>query len=325
MQQRKKMNEALNLISGNLPTVKQLRCFLAVAQELNFRKAADRLRMTQPPLTRQILSLEEMLCVPLFSRNTREVHLTEAGRMLVVRAEHILRELGALKPALSNEQETVRIGFTRTLDFDHIPALSGPLKTLNVNEDAGTPYLSSAQLLQCLSKNSLDLVLTGEQGAEIQDDIVFDWVCREPLRVAMPVAHPASLKEKVSLTDIAGLPLFWFPRSANPAYYDKCERYFSTLPVTLRRIKEPEDSLTMLSRIARGKGVALLPQSVCTFHQEGLCYRALSDDAAGHLNIDVYVAIRRDERRKPVLAAREAIVRNPARTGNASANRMPDA
>ena len=94
------MATAEHLISN----IKQLQCFLAVAHELNFRKAAERLRMTQPPLTRQIKCLEAVLKRQLFSRNTHDVSLTESGRALVVKAEKILREISELKTdSLSSE------------------------------------------------------------------------------------------------------------------------------------------------------------------------------------------------------------------------------
>lgn len=91
------MSVVAHLISSHLPTIKQLQCFLAVAHELNFRRAAERLSMTQPPLTRQIQSLEDLLGQSLFSRTTHEVTLTESGRALVAKAEAILTALSALK------------------------------------------------------------------------------------------------------------------------------------------------------------------------------------------------------------------------------------
>lgn len=95
------MATAEHLISNNLPSIKQLQCFLAVAHELNFRKAAERLRMTQPPLTRQIKCLEAVLKRQLFSRSTHDVSLTEAGRALVVQAEKILKDISSLKKTLT--------------------------------------------------------------------------------------------------------------------------------------------------------------------------------------------------------------------------------
>ncbi|MGP2481749.1 LysR family transcriptional regulator [Pantoea eucalypti] len=295
------MSVAAHLISSHLPTIKQLQCFLAVAHELNFRRAAERLSMTQPPLTRQVQSLEDLLGQPLFSRTTHEVMLTDAGRALVAKAEEILTALNSLKQPAAVRP---RIGLTRTLNFELMAPLNRQLASFHASDEMEMPSLTSAQLLQSLAKNSLDLILTGEKGPEAETLVQYTWVYREPLLLAMPSTHPASLAgEKVALEALADLPLFWFARSANPQFYDKCERYFATLNVTLKRIREPDDSLLMLSHIARGKGFALMPQSKCTFNQTGLCYRPLTESAARQLTIDVYAAIRANEKNAAVLNA----------------------
>jgi len=299
-----------HLISNNLPSVKQLQCFLAVAHELNFRRAAERLRMTQPPLTRQIKCLEDVLDQQLFSRNTHDVSLTEAGRLLVIKAEKLLQELSELKTNSLSSEKNLRIGLTRTLNFELIEPVNRLLSTLEAGDDVETPYLTSAQLLRSLSKNTFDLVLTGEKGTGHEDIVQYRWVCREPLLIAMPAMHPASLKEKVSLEDVSDLPLFWFARSANPSFYDKCESYFDLLNFTLKKVKEPDDSLVMLTHIARGKGFALMPQSKCTFNLEGLCYRELVERESQKLNIDIYAATRLNEKREAILNAQEVLSNN---------------
>ena len=304
------MATAEYLISNNLPGVKQLQCFIAVAHELNFRRAAERLRMTQPPLTRQIKCLEDVLNQQLFIRNTHDVSLTDAGRLLVAKAENILQELNELKINYLLSENSLRIGLTRTLNFELIEPINRLLGTLEVCDDIETPYLTSAQLLRSLSKNIFDLILIGEEGAGYEDIVQYRWVCREPLMMAMPGMHPASLKEKVSLKDVSDLPLFWFPRNANPSFYDKCESYFNLLNFPLKKIKEPDDSLAMLTHIARGKGFALMPQSKCTFNLEGLCYRELADSESQNLNIDIYAAILLNEKRETVLNAQEALCNN---------------
>ncbi|UOV19798.1 LysR family transcriptional regulator [Pantoea agglomerans] len=307
------MSVAAHLISSHLPSIKQLQCFLAVAHELNFRRAAERLSMTQPPLTRQIQSLEDLLGHSLFSRTTHEVTLTDSGRALVAKAEAILTALNALKQDAQPAAARLRIGLTRTLNFELIAPLNRQLAAFHASEEMEMPRLTSPQLLQSLAKNSLDLILTGEKGSDTEDTVQYAWVYREPLLIAIPSAHPASVAERVSLEALADLPLFWFARSANPLFYDKCERYFATLSVSLKRVREPDDSLLMLSHIARGKGFALMPQSKCTFNQAGLCYRPLTEDAAQQLAIDVYAAIRADEKNEAVLNA----LRELSHPGNA--------
>nr|WP_244987218.1 LysR family transcriptional regulator [Winslowiella toletana] len=278
-----------------------MQCFLLVAEELNFRKAAERLSMTQPPLTRQIKSLEALLGCELFIRNTHEVRLTGAGIKLVAKASQLINDLTVFISEISEKHSQLRIGLTRTLNFNNIPLVNDKIKKMIGEEEIDIQNQTSSQLLQSLAKGQMDMVITGEISLHSELDFNFHWIYREPLLLAMPSSHRSSLQEKVSLADVADLPLFWFPRHANPVFYDKCEGYFQQLPFTFKRVREPEDSLVLLSGIARGKGIALLPRSMCSFNQQGLCYRQLTDEAAQTLNIDVYVATCKNEKRELVI------------------------
>lgn len=298
----------MDSLNGKLPSIKQLQCFLIVAQELNFRKAAERLRMTQPPLTRQIQSLEENLGCALFIRNTHEVRLTPVGIKLVEKAAYLLGELKHFISEINNENTDLCIGLTRTLNFDNIPRIASKIQALINGQDFDIQNQTSSQLLQSLSRGEMDMIITGEKSLHREQDFDFYWIYREPLLVAMPSAHAASLQEKVSLTDLADLPLFWFPRSANPAFYDKCESYFQQMPFSPKKLKEPDDSLVLLSSIVKSKGVALMPRSMCTFNQQGLCYRELTPEAADALNIDVYLVTRKNEERERVKTGLQSLM-----------------
>ncbi|EEH67455.1 MULTISPECIES: LysR family transcriptional regulator [Acinetobacter] len=297
------------LFNKNLPTIKQLQCFLAVVEELNFRKAAERMNMTQPPLTRQIQCLEDLMGQDLFIRNTHKVHLTSAGQRLVQKVESIILQLESLDEELLQNEFNVKLGYTRTINFENIPQLFKKIKEVDFEDDILNQNFTSNQLLNNLIKNKLDIALIGEKIILDQCEIKYEWLYKEPLLVALPAQHPASINEKISLQDISDLPLFWFSRNANPAFYDKCEKYFQSLPFELKKIKEPDDSLVMLARISKGRGFALLPKSLCSFFQEGLAYRSLSHEDAMALNIDVYVAIRNNENKKNVLDAYQSLTR----------------
>lgn len=286
-----------------LPTMKQLQCFLAVAHELNFRRAADRMGMTQPPLTRQIQCLEDVVGCHLFTRNTHQVHLTEAGVLLQGQAKQLIDQLSQMIKSLKVDSNKLRFGVTRTLDFTLIPTINAHLERLVDSDDIASYQLTSRKLVQILAQGNLDIVLTGEKPASNNDDFNFFWLHREPLMLALPSSHPASIQERVSLKHVSDLALYWFTRSANPSFYDKCELVFSKLPFTLQRKPEPDDSLLTLANVARGKGMALMPESMCLSTREGLCYRKLDEQAASQLNIDVYLVTRKDEQREHVLEA----------------------
>lgn len=290
------------LTNSNLPTLKQLQCFLAVAQELNFRKAAECINMTQPPLTRQIRCLEDLLGYELFTRNTHGVHLTKSGNDLLIEAEKILCLISGLKARNARSVDKIRVGATNTLNFENISPIAGALKSLVGIESADVHNMNSSQLIQSLQKSSLDIALIGEQNTRVED-ISFHWIYREPLLLVMPSSHKAATQHQVSLEDVSELPLFWFSWSANPAFYEKCEKLFEKLSFPLKRIKEPDDTIVMLSKVAKGNAIALMPRSMCTFYHEGLCYKELTDNHSKHLNIDIYAAIKNNDRRPHIFEA----------------------
>jgi DNA-binding transcriptional LysR family regulator len=293
----------VNDFSVNLPTIKQLQCFIAVAHELNFRRAAEQMKMSQPPLTRQIQTLEALLGQPLFTRNTHQVQLTEAGKQLQRQAKPLIEQLSRLVKELKVESEKLRVGVTRALDFTLIPSIHAHLATLMDIDEVHSYHLNSRQLLKMLDSQNLDIVFTGEKSSGHDDEFDFFWLHREPLMLALPTSHPAALQDRVSLKDVADLALFWFSRSANPSFYDKCEQVFNALPFVLQFKPESEDSLLTLANVARGNGMALMPESMCLSTREGLCYRKLDEQTASHLNIDVYLATRKNEQREHVLEA----------------------
>nr|WP_086939550.1 LysR family transcriptional regulator [Thaumasiovibrio occultus] len=284
------MSNGRDLLTARLPTVKQLQCFLAVAKALNFRKAAEALNMTQPPLTRQIRSLEEQLGYLLFHRNTHQVHLTAQGKQLERQAEDLLRSLQQLTTPM---KQSLRIGVTKTLHIENIDALCAPLSEhVDFNADV-LQVMASVPLLQSLKKGELDLALVGERADRSDEAIQYHWIYQEPLMLALPSNHSASQNAQVSLTALRDLPLYWFSRSENPAFFDKCEAVFQRLPFALQRQQEPEDSIVMLSKVAKGQGMALLPRSMCRFQCEGLCYRELASPERDTLNVDIYAAMLR--------------------------------
>lgn len=293
----------MNPFEERLPTIKQLQCFIAVADELNFRRAAERLQMSQPPLTRQIQCLEAVIGHELFTRDTHQVRLTAVGLKLDKQARQWLEQLSRIIRGLKVASDAVNIGMTRTLDFKLIPSINQHLETFIDADDIYSYQLTSRQLLQTLARGNLDLILTGEKPVENQDDFIFHWLHREPLMLVLPSAHPASGQDRVSLPAVADLSLYWFNRSANPSFYDKCEKVFRKLPFTLKRKAEPDDSLLTLAHVARGNGMALMPESMCGATREGLCYRRLDAASEQQLNIDVYLVIRKGETRAPVLDA----------------------
>lgn len=283
-----------------LPTIKQLQCFIVVAEELNFRRAAERLNMTQPPLTRQIQLLEDTIGCSVLARTTHTVQLTPAGTLLANKSLDILEQLQGLVQSLAHEQVKLRIGMTNMLDFYQIDKFTRFIKQMEDKQQAIFHPNSSRKLLMSLIGGEIDLVLSGDK-AILDPSLVYKKIHIEPLLLVLPENHPATLLKKVSMEDVADIPLFWFPRNYNVGYFDKCEKIFRSLPHELKRVKEPEDLLMLLNAVSQKKGIALMPQSMCLSQINGLCYRSLTEKYNNLLNIDVYLVHRLNENRKRVI------------------------
>lgn len=300
--------------SPRLPTIKQLQCFVAVAQELNFRRAAQRLHMSQPPLSRQIHGLETLLRTRLIDRDTHRVALTVAGQDFLLEAERLLSQLeAAVATRLSQVEDAdqdVRIGLTSVLDFSQFPALHQALSEARGHQHARLEYDYSKHLLARLAAGQIDLAIIGEI-ERLPAGLRISHIAIDPLVVALPAQHPAAEGDIIDLQDIADTPLYWFPRPDNPAFFDRCEVIFNAAGYQPPRLAEPAEHITLLARIADGEGLALLPASMLAASRIGVVYRDLTPALKRQLAIDIHLAWRDGEPRKRVRKLIEAFSFEP--------------
>lgn len=254
-----------------------LELFLAVAQTLSFRQAAETLHMTQPPLSRSIRELEERLGTRLFDRDTQGVALTDAGQALVPYAKKmaaLLKEAAAAVQARSTP-EVWRLGVTTALEVPLLKRLPAALSrkypdmTLEVVSD------TSPRLVKRLRAGRLDaayIALPTEAGGLNVIELA-----REPMMVAVPSHHPLARRRQVQLADLDAESVFWFERARQPAFYDHCERVFARHGLSARRMKEPSDHHVLLADVAMGKGIAFVPRSISTLRRAGVSYRQLAE------------------------------------------------
>lgn len=293
--------------SKHLPSTRALQCFLAVAEELNFRNAAQALNMSQPPLSRQIQGLEDLLRVQLINRDTRAVSLTPAGEAFKQQVHQFLAALEAAAldvTARFHDQrpgaDAVRIGLTSVIHYQALPHL---------NAIVGDPgFAGGRPVVRDMSKKLVDRVLQGALDLAIVGDIAAPpaglsvaWIASEPMLAMLPAHHAAACKDAVTLADLGGTPLFWFARTDNPAFHDKCRRVFTAHGYAAPRRPEPKDFTLLSAAVAAGEGVALCPQSMQAMSRTGVVYRALAAGLAPQLAIDVQVAWRTGETRPAVL------------------------
>ena len=215
--------------------------FLAVAQALSFRQAAQSLHISQPPLSRAIRELEERLGTRLFERSTRSVALTHSGEILLPFAQRVGRLLDQAESALKRDDRVsvLRLGLTSAAEPLWFEGLAARIAALNGGIKLQTVSASSPRLVQQLRAARLDaafIALPSDTRGLVVTELE-----RHPLRVALPRTHALARKRRLRLTQLSGLALFWFERARQPAYFDHCQAVFASHGFTPRTLQEPAE------------------------------------------------------------------------------------
>lgn len=289
------------------PSIRQLECFLAVAEELNFRRAAERLFISQPPLSRQIAALEKTLEVPLLRRDTHGVELTDAGRNFADTARRALTLIDeAIRQAeaiQNDEPRYLRIGITSAVDPGVIPSPQTLLKRNRVTVNADLSYGMTKKLLIQVKSGSLDLAVAGFP-SRLPSGLETVPLFSDFMLAVLPVGHPAARgSRRLDFSAIARDRLHWFRRSDNPPFYDMAEEVFSAHDYRPVRLREPEDTNLLLASVAAGRGIAFLPASFAAVLRPGVVYRRLATDVEKRFAVDLKLVRRTEEKRSVVLAA----------------------
>ncbi|MBB2891639.1 LysR substrate-binding domain-containing protein [Flexivirga oryzae] len=212
------------------PESRLLHYFLAVADELNFTRAAARLHIAQPSLSAQIRALESQLGVQLLRRSTRAVSLTEAGQALADRGPAALSGLQqaweAARYAGRGETGTLRLAYPLSAGHDTAPRLVEALHDSYPSITVTTEVLPSPQVVQAVGSGRADAGIA--RAPEPGDGIRLDPLRRDPLGVIVPDSHPLTRRDVVDLAAVAGFPVVLHPRSANPSHYDFIVGLFTT-------------------------------------------------------------------------------------------------
>ena len=258
--------------------LRQLRYFVAVAQTLSFRRAAESLFISQPPLSRQIRALEESLGVRLFERNTSVVRLTREGEQALERARRLLADADRFAAAMGklagHDRGIVRIGVSVAVSVPDRKRLSEAWKR-EMREEARIEFAETKALWQRLRQGQFDYALLAAM--EEADGFSHMVVHVIPLVVVLPRGHPAARKARVRLADLQETPFFWLPRSYNPAYYDRCARVFARKGFAPRYITVQPGQVQTLERIAEGEGCTLMSQGQLSRPAKGVIQRPLEE------------------------------------------------
>jgi DNA-binding transcriptional LysR family regulator len=288
--------------------LRHLRYFVAVAEERHFGRAAARLHIAQPPLSQQIRRFEAELGEPLLYRTTRSVELSPAGVVLLERGREILAAVDAAiedaRRAARGEYGRLAVGFTGSSTYELLPALAAALRRElpGVVLDLRGELLTPAQVARLLD-GTLDLGLLRPPVRERA--LSLEVLRSEPLIAVLPRSHPLADTETVALERLKDEPFVTYPSHFRSVLHDAVEDACAAHGFTPVAAHEVAETATLVSFVAAGLGVSLVPASVRNMTVHGAVYRPLAHDAT---RVELAVAWRRDDER-PVLARALEIIR----------------
>src|SRR4051812_41937705 len=250
----------------------QLRCFVAVAEELHFGRAAARLNMTQPPLSRQIQVLERVLDVQLLERTSRSVRLTAAGRSFLPEAQHILRlaetATHLTRQVAAGRAGVLKLGFTAASAYDFLPRLVTACR-------ASLPDVTLS-LREMVTKDQVEGLLSGQIDAGLirppvtHPDLDAVRALAEPLIAAVPEGHPLAARRTLALSDFADEPFISYTRHEAHYFHDLILTLFAEAGVQPRLLQQLTQIHSILALVRASLGVALVPAAAERLRFEGV-------------------------------------------------------
>lgn len=259
--------------------LRHLRYFLAVAEELHFGKAAEKLHIAQPPLSQQIRQLETMLGFQLFYRTKRNVQLTEAGQVFLEETQQIFQQLEEAieKGRQTNRGETGRlaVGFVSSAVYKILPPILRRFRTSVAGVSLELHELTSDRQIQWLQEGKIDIGFVRPPIAWADFEIAA--MFQESLIVALPESHSLCDRDKISLSLLTNESFIIFPRTVAPELYDRIIALCQQANFSPKVVQEAIQMQTIVSLVAADMGIAIVPASIQNLQRTGVIYKPISE------------------------------------------------
>lgn len=273
-------------MSDELPPVEiELRAwrqFLVLAQTLHFGRAAQRLHMTQPPLTLAMQQLERRLGTVLFERSRRSVALAPAGAALVEPVRQLLAAAAGLpalaRGAAAGESGRLRLGFVSTMGFGALPRWLREFRDRHPGIAVELREATGDVQLEAFARGELDagfLLHAPGRAPDAATGLSTHSLGAEPMVLALPQDEAWARARRLHPDELLARPLVIFPRPIAPSVYDAVLAFFHRHGATPRIAQEAIQMQTIVNLVSAGLGLALVPQSVTQLQRPGVVYRPL--------------------------------------------------
>ena len=291
------------------PELRQLRYFVAVAEEGSLTRAAARLHIAQQSLSQQVRSLEAQLGVTLFERSSRGVALTDVGTVLLREARPVLaraeRAAEAVRRAARGEQGELRVGFLGSVANYFMPPVVRTFRERHPGVTLHAEDLTIAALVAGLRDGTLD---AGLSRPPLVDDLATEVVLREPVAAVLPEGHPLADRAELTLSDLADEPWVLTPRASWPPWHRSYDEDYARAGFRPRVVQRGTTPQGLLALVAAGVGVTRLTLSSRSLRDGGVVFVPLAGDEA------CVVLVWREDAPNPILPALREVVHEVART-----------
>jgi DNA-binding transcriptional LysR family regulator len=253
-----------------------------VAEELHFGHAAERLGIAQPPLSQQIKALEEEIGVMLLLRTKRRVELTASGVVFLNEARKILAQADVAKLAAQRaargEIGELEVGFVSGSVYGKVPTIFRLMRTRYPGVSLVLQDLTSEEQVEAVQAHRLDIGLVrppviGPESLKMQV------IWREPLVVALPHTHPLATQRKIAMKALAEESFLQVPRHLASGFYDQFISICAQAGFSPKIVQEARTTQTIVSLVAVGMGVSIVPASLQSLQRTGVVYRSLAPPA----------------------------------------------
>ena len=260
--------------------LRHLRSFVVAAEELHVGRAAVRLHLTQPSLSRQIAALERDVGVPLFTRIRRRFGLTPAGEIFLAAAREIVRRADEAardaQRAHRGELGTLRLGFVQSATFEALPRLLAAFRAAHPDVNLNVETMTTIRQLAALRAGHIDVGLLRPPVSE--PTLTTRVISRDPLVAALPAGHPLAKRRRLPLAALADEPFVLYTRASGPSVQDVIIGHCMSAGFSPRIVQEAADVQTIVTLVGAGLGVSLLIAPTPPTDERTVAYRPISDD-----------------------------------------------